>query len=273
MNCIICDTELKKETAWASNCPGCDFWVSELESGAGRGIDGLETLRRQNFKILCNHFETLRPLKGINCLEVGCAEGWFLDEANSRGANCIGIEPSEVSEIALKAGHKVKKGFFPDVLDPDTQFDLIIFNDVFEHLPDPVFAIKECENQLAAGGFLILNLPDSKGLFFRIARFLIRFGKDNLFNRLWQKGFPSPHLTYFNERNLVRFINRYTTLDKKKSFPIPTFHRQGLKDRIEASHTGLTGSLIFLVLYFVLPIIQRLPQDTVTVIFQKPGEK
>ena len=46
-------------------------------------------------------------------------------------------------------------------------FDAIIFNDVFEHLPDPIDAIVAVERLLADDGILVLNLPSSDGLFFR----------------------------------------------------------------------------------------------------------
>ncbi len=112
MKCVICDTAMKQNLDWAWQCPCCDFWHSTLEPAAGRGIDGLEDLRRENFKILCDQLERLTPLKDKACLEVGCAEGWFLDEATSRNTKCVGIEPSDVSKIAMAAGHEVKVGFF-----------------------------------------------------------------------------------------------------------------------------------------------------------------
>ncbi|MTI09486.1 class I SAM-dependent methyltransferase [Curvivirga aplysinae] len=273
MDCIICNSKMNAKSDWAYQCSNCNFWRSTLEPGAGRGIEGLEELRRSNFKILSDKFEELTSLSGKSCLEVGCAEGWFLDEAKARGAECIGIEPSEVSKLSQAAGHDVKVGFFPDILDQGRQFDIIIFNDVFEHLPDPVDAIKQCENYLNEDGYLILNLPNSGGLFFKISATLAKFGASSIFNRLWQKGFPSPHLTYFNERNLDAFIAKYTKLQKCKNFPLPALHTQGLKERIKTSHQGLKGQILYLGIRMGLPIIQACPSDIIVSIFQKHSGK
>lgn len=52
---------------------------------------------------------------------------------------------------------------------------------------------------------------------FRVARRLHRFGLAGLYRRLWQKGRASPHITYFNPRNLRCFVERHTGLDRLPS--------------------------------------------------------
>ena len=66
-------------------------------------------------------------------------------------------------------------------------FDAIIFNDVFEHLPDPIDAIVAVERLLADDGILVLNLPSSDGLFFRVSTLLNRLGWRGPYERLWQR--------------------------------------------------------------------------------------
>lgn len=42
---------------------------------------------------------------------------------------------------------------------PDTSLDLIVSNDVFEHVPDPWIALKECSRVLRPGGQMLATIP------------------------------------------------------------------------------------------------------------------
>lgn len=267
--CIVCDNHMNQFNNWVWKCPKCHFMSSNLSEGVGRGVDGIEELRRENFHILCNRLERISPLKNNSCLEIGCAEGWFLDELNSRKANYIGIEPSEVSNIAKNAGHKVLVGYFPDILKNEDKFDLIVFNDVFEHLPDPIKTIKDCENRLTEGGLLVINLPNSNGVFYKISELLSKLGISAMFKRLWQYGFSSPHLTYFNEKNLENFTRRYSKLTVVDKFHLRSIKKNGLKKRIFSSHRGVLGWVIYLSVLIAIPIISFLPSDIAVLVFQK----
>ena len=271
MQCIICDSQMRQRTKWAWHCTKCHFWRTNLQAGVGRGVEGLETLRRENFKILCKWLERIAPLERKSCLEIGCAEGWFLDEIKKYVARCQGIEPSKVAQTALDAGHDVKVGLFPNVLNDGASFDLIIYNDVFEHLPNPIEALRDCEQRLNPGGLLVLNLPSSNGLFFWLSLVLLKCGQSSVFDRLWQKDLPSPHLSYFNPKNLTDFINRYSGLSLICSLPLPSIGQKGMKERVSASHKGLTGYIIYLGLVVWLPIIKLLPSDIFVLVFQKPS--
>ncbi|WP_229466725.1 class I SAM-dependent methyltransferase [Pseudoduganella plicata] len=66
---------------------------------------------------------------------------------------------------AAQRGFQVRQGYFPDALRPDETFDVIVFNDVIEHIPDIGSALRACHEHLNPGGILILNLPNSRGFF------------------------------------------------------------------------------------------------------------
>src|SRR5690606_11668960 len=98
--------------------------------------------------------------------------------------------------------------YFPDALAPGERFDAIVFNDVIEHIPDIGRALAACRERLAPGGMLLLNLPSSSGVFYRASKLLRRLGVAGHFERMWQKGLPSPHLHYVDPTNLARLLDR-----------------------------------------------------------------
>ena len=270
MNCVVCGAQMNAKQEWLFNCSSCGFASSSLEAGSGRGIGGLESLRRHNFRNLLDRVARKFSLEDKTLLEVGCAEGWFLEDARNRGLNILAIEPSaEHAELARSNGFDVLDGFFPDAAPHDQKFDFIAFNDVFEHLPDPDTAIKSCEALLNPGGVLILNLPSNKGIIYRMGSILNSIGMSSTLERLWQKGFPSPHLTYFNPDTLHRFVDANTELAHVETFSLDTMVADGLLERIQASHRGVSGWLLYFVVLLALPVVRILPSDIIVGVFQK----
>ena len=84
----------------------------------------------------------LARLKGPKgaLLEVGCGNGFFLEEALDQGyAQVWGVEPSEAA--VAQAGPRVKARIRCEVLRPGLfapeSFEVICMFQVFDHLPDP----------------------------------------------------------------------------------------------------------------------------------------
>lgn len=94
-------------------------------------------------------------------LEVGCGNGFFLEEARSRGwQNVLGVEPS-VDAIA-HADPSVRESIVCDImragLFPRESLDIICLFQVFDHLPDPGAVLDACVEALKPGGrILCLN--------------------------------------------------------------------------------------------------------------------
>jgi SAM-dependent methyltransferase len=234
----------------------------------------LETLRRRNFATLCERLNERYGLEGKKILEVGCAEGWFLEEARRCRAIACAIEPSlPHAEMSRAKGFNVTDGFFPNDMSAAGKFDIIVFNDVFEHLPDSVGALERCNELLEPGGVLVLNVPSNLGVIYRLGNLLAKLGKPGTLERLWQKGFPSPHLSYYNPATLRRFVERYSALRHVDTFPLDTLIAEGLWERIEASHPGMAGKIIYAGLRLALPMFRQLPADIVVGIFEKPSNR
>jgi 2-polyprenyl-3-methyl-5-hydroxy-6-metoxy-1,4-benzoquinol methylase len=165
-----------------------------------RRAEGLAPVRRRNFARILAVIERLRPAKGPRrLLDVGSGDGMFMDAARASGYDVAGIDcDAEAITAARTRGHRVVEGVYPDDLSPESTFDVITFNDSFEHLGDPRGGAAVARTALSPGGFAVLNLPSSSGTLFRLARALDLIGLHGPFERMWQRAFPSPHRTYFH---------------------------------------------------------------------------
>ena len=268
--CEACLGRMRASGAWIWECPSCGFLLSTLEPGIGTGMDGLEALRRHNYERMFDRIEPLKPLKGARILEVGSARGWFLAAAQQRGALAQGIEPEAGNaNLARAAGHHVDIGYFPDDLPAHGLYDIIVFNDVFEHIPAPSQMARKIEAQLAPGGLAVLNCPSSNGMFFHLARALNALGASGPYERLWQKGYSSPHVSYFNPTNLQRLIERNSGLREAARFRLNSVARAGLWKRVRDSHKGIGGALMFAGIWCLSFALAWLPPDIEVSVFRK----
>jgi SAM-dependent methyltransferase len=192
---------------------------------------GLAALRERNNATLLDAIERA-GLPGRRLLDVGSGPGFLLRQAGARGFQAEGVEPdANVIEACRRQGLSVRQGYFPDALEPDARYDLIVFNDVLEHVPDVAGALQASFRHLAPGGILCLNCPDRRGLFFRTAAALDRLGLAGPYDRLWQKGLPSPHVWYFKPDGL-RLAAARAGFDAIGETPLKTVDMAGLWQRI-----------------------------------------
>lgn len=132
----------------------------------GRGLNAIGAFEAYGFS-----------MSGLKILDVGCAYGGFSIEAARKGAHCYGVEISPpLYEFALlnsqgetydsgSAAFVLTDATSPDFLKkmPHNYFDLIIVNDVFEHVYDTVQLLSnlaEVANAHCAIYFVIPNGND-----------------------------------------------------------------------------------------------------------------
>lgn len=105
--------------------------------------------------------------QGRSILEVGCGNGFFLEEALAMGFTRVaGVEPSKAAVAA--AAPAVRPHLVCDVmraaLFPEESFDVVSLFHVVDHLPDPVGVLTECQALLRPGGILLFVVHDITAL-------------------------------------------------------------------------------------------------------------
>ncbi|KWR90214.1 methyltransferase [Cupriavidus sp. IDO] len=281
-SCPSCSNETKAGLlSWHRVCPVCGYEAGDFEpmindEAAHFSIDeedreaGLREIRVQNFKEILDLIQQNEARNSGRLLDVGCAHGWFLEEAASR-YSVLGVEPdSQVFMRTAAKGLPVRKGYFPEALEPDEQFHAIVFNDVFEHIPDVHAITAVCHQRLVPGGLLVLNLPNSKGFFYRLSKLFARLGWAGPFERLWQKGFPSPHVHYFNSANLTDLVSRHGFALVKRA-ELPSIRAKGMLSRMRFDKSASSWSVWvqYLGIMAVLPLTRLFPSDVLVCLYRR----
>lgn len=109
-------------------------------------------------------FNELMPynLTNLKVLDAGCGTGWFSREAQARGAAVTALDVGEelLAQVAKKAKVKTKVGSVLKLPFKDGTFDIVMSNEVIEHVTDARKAIKEMSRVLKPGGLLVITTPN-----------------------------------------------------------------------------------------------------------------
>lgn len=129
-------------------------------------------------------------------LDLGCWVGFLMAEANARGWQSTGIEPSDfASELARKNGLDVRKDDLFTAELPEGAWDAVVLGDVLEHLTRANVALDRVSQLLSPDGALVLLLPDAGS---RVARLL---------GKRWWSVIPT-HIHYFTRDSITTMLER-----------------------------------------------------------------
>lgn len=166
----------------------------ETELWAGYGEDYFHTGRIESgyddyYEALPEQAETaawiwrwLEKATGLRCgriLDVGCGSGEFLRAGSRPGRRGVGVD---LVPPRSYDGFLFVQARFPEVPLAAESVDLVVFNDSFEHFPDPRAALAEAFRLLRPGGWLLINTPDQETWTARLSgRRWISFKREHLF--------------------------------------------------------------------------------------------
>ena len=147
----------------------------------------------------------LVPKSAKRVLEIGCAAGGFrLNFPDD--VEYWGVEP--VQAAAQQARHKNMKvlcGIYDDVCEqiPDGYFDVIVCNDVIEHVLDPESFLVSLKSKLTPAGALVGSIPNVR-FWGNLISLLVR--------RDWKYEdsgvLDKTHLRFFTDKSFRRLINK-----------------------------------------------------------------
>jgi len=151
-------------------------------------------------------------------LDVGCSSGIMLEILAQKNFDVYGIEINKKAyQIAAKKfPKKIFYGFLADFLKKTKQqFDVVIYNHVFEHINNLNHEIKLIKKILKTGGILVVGVPNYRNFIFFLRQ------------RFWESLQPNEHIWHFCDRYLINYLeknnfkilDRYYDNDSRKSYP------------------------------------------------------
>lgn len=165
-----------------------------------------EALHRLNAKDRLRHVAAAGG-KGGRLLDVGCAAGFFLDEAQKSTPrwDVVGMDCSGWARRIAQERFGIKSyGSLAEVKQQEQQpFQAVTMFQVLEHIPSPEEALREVAACLDEHGALVIETWDRESL---VAR---------MFGNHWQQITPPSVLHLFSRRSLKRLVEACGFTDVK----------------------------------------------------------
>lgn len=143
-------------------------------------------------------------------LDVGAGRGELLLAAKQEGWSVLGLEPSPsfAAYAARYSGAEVRQEPIEHSHLPDSSFDVVILAAVLEHLYNPDATIGAIRRILRPGGALFLDVPNEKGLYFRVGNLYQKLrGRDWTVNTA--PTFEPFHVFGFNPKALRALLAKH----------------------------------------------------------------
>ena len=157
-------------------------------------LEGAESKRYREGTDNQGHY-LVKP--GQRVLDIGCGSCVSLLEVRNLGGESWGIETDpNVRAIADHFGLTVHIGSIHDNPFPSVDFDLIVLNQVIEHVPDPVALLELVRGRLRPGGKVVLAFPNADSLNKRVS------------GRQWINWHVPYHLHHYNKKSFALIAKR-----------------------------------------------------------------
>lgn len=187
-------------------------------------------------------------------LDIGCGVGDFIYQAEEKGWQCVGAEPSE--DAARIAKSRIKA----DIIDPkeieripDGTFDVITMWHVLEHVDDLRWQVLQLNRLLKEGGRLVIALPNfrsydagyyqDKWAAYDVPRHLNHFSSDFMYKQLQINNIKlnSVKKMFWDSFYISYMSEKY----RHKSLPLLRGAFRGAVSNLSAMRSGEWSSLVY----------------------------
>lgn len=91
-------------------------------------------------------------------LDICAGMGYSLEVANQHGWTSHGLEPNRILvDSAIKRNLSMQRGYLDNTA--RGEYDLILMDNVLEHVPDPVSFLRNAKRLLAPSGLMVVAIP------------------------------------------------------------------------------------------------------------------
>lgn len=183
-----------------------DYWLGRQSDH--HGLPEIHQRARLDLPERCTHW--LRHLLAHRAppgkvLEIGCGHGAYVALLGWSGFEAYGTELSpwvvdfarNTFGIDARCGPVEQQDFAPGT------FDVLVLNDVIEHLPDPLATLTHCATLLKPDGFFVIQTPEYK----EHLGYADLQAANDLFLR-HMDGNNEEHLFLFSRRSAAQFFAR-----------------------------------------------------------------
>ncbi len=177
--------------------------------------------------------------KSLDFLEVGCGEGFVLTSAIAKGWNVLGVDyqskPIQAfnPDVASRVVANDPNAYLSELLQKGVRKDVIVLQNVLEHVLDPEDVLKKLRLLLAGDGCLLVQVPNDFSDLQTLAHQQGRIDREYWF-------LPPQHLNYFNANNLANMANScgFDVVDGISDFPIEIYLWGGAENYVTDKTKG-----------------------------------
>ncbi|MBI4833589.1 MAG: class I SAM-dependent methyltransferase [Planctomycetes bacterium] len=163
----------------------------------------------------------------LDCLEIGCASGYFLAEIKDKVRSVAGIE---THRILREHCEKISIKMYDSLDDaPASSFDMVFLFFVLEHLGDPFVFFKKVNRILKKGGKIFIEIPnvdDALLSLYDIPGFRIYY-------------YTPAHQFYYSKNTLAKLFDKASC----KNYEIKIIQRYDLSNHMHWMSYGKPGGV------------------------------
>ena len=232
-SCLICSHRSQNHKNWNNHkiiiCDQCSFSYIDTskpqegdvfspseKSFIDRSIENdkerSNLFTQEIVKNRINVYEKILKRRPLNILEIGCGTAVMSDGFSNNEINYSGIELDK--NLYNFAKSKFRNVFYGDFLKTnfEKKFDILFASQVVEHIDEPNFFFKKCNEVLNENGILHVDVPNDKSLISRLRKI---FKNDKYYGSIR----PPYHMRAYSANSLNKLF------EKNNFYNIKTFSK------------------------------------------------